>query len=59
LFGSVQLNSSPFPPSVQFVWAGVNTAITLRCAPKQPDPDLLEEVVSVRLQMNSGAVRLW
>ncbi len=47
-----------FPPLARFVWAYVNTAITLGSAPKQLIRDRLNEVVSARLKTNSGAVRL-
>ncbi len=33
LFGSIESNSSSFPPLVRIFWAGVNTAIALWCAP--------------------------
>ena len=58
LFSSVESNPGVFTPLVQFVWEGVNTSITLGCGPKQPDRDLVEEVVSVWFQTNSGTVRL-
>lgn len=47
-----------FGPLARFVWAGANVAIALGCPPKADrtsEPDLLEEVVSVRCQMYSGA----
>lgn len=34
-----------FTPLLWFVWAGVSTAVTLGCGPKQLDWDLVEEVV--------------
>ncbi len=39
---------------VYFACTGVNTIIEQECATKQPDWDLFEEVVSVRLQTNFG-----
>ena len=40
---------------MRFIMVGENAAITPRCAPKA-DHDLLEEVVLVGFQLNSGAV---
>ena len=51
LFSSVESNSGAFSPLVQFVWEGVNILITLGCGPKQPDRDLVEEVVSKQTLM--------
>ncbi len=31
VFGSIESNSSSFPPLVRIIWAGVNTAIALGC----------------------------
>ena len=36
LFSLVELNPGAFTPLVRFVWAGVNTVITLGWGPKQP-----------------------
>ena len=59
LLSLVESKPGAFTPLVQFVWEGVNTSIALGCGPKQPDLDLVEEVVSVRFKTNSGAVRSW
>ncbi len=48
-----------FSPLVQFIWVDVNTVIKPGCRPEQPDRDLFEEVVLVRLQTNSCTVCLW
>lgn len=51
LFSSVESDPEAFTPLVRFIWAGVNTAVTLGCEPKQPDLDFVEEVVCpVRLR---------
>ena len=59
LFSSVESNPGVFTLLVKFVLEGVNTSIAVRCGPKQPDRDLVEKVVSVRFQTNSGTVCLW
>ena len=59
LYSSVDSNPGTFTPLMQFVWEGVNTSIALGCRPKQPDRDLVEEVVLVWFQTNSGTVCLW
>ena len=59
LFSSVELIPGAFTSLVQIIWEGVNTSIALGCGQKQPDRDLVEEVVSIRFQTNSGTVRLW
>ena len=39
LFIPVELNYGSFSPFVQFIWSDLNTAIVLRCKPKQPYQD--------------------
>ncbi len=58
-FSLVKSDSGLFSLLVRFVWAGVNTVIALSCWSKQQHQDPLEEVVSVRSQMNSAALNLW
>lgn len=50
---------SPHPTLVWLICAGVNTMTALKCGQKQQHRDPLEELVSVRFQMNSRAVCLW
>lgn len=64
-FNLVESLSGSFPPLVQLVWPGVNAAISLGCRPKADRRSTLRlwpkslEVMGIRFQANSAAVRLW
>ncbi len=45
LFGSIESNSSLFPPLVRIFWADVNTAIPLGCGPNNHEQKKGSELV--------------
>ncbi len=50
LFGTIESNSSLFPPLVRIYWAGVNTEIALGCGPNNhTETELKNEQTLVRL----------